>query len=124
MRRAAFQEADAVMDAAEFGARLRGDLHRWSMGRALVHQFSLVAKRAPEPSSQPPGPVVNHNVRWQRYRTPPLTVPGLAAVKHGQQHAAPGGPRGRSEGPSSMGELYAYYKRIGMLEVYFSLFPG
>jgi len=24
----------------------------------------------------------------------------------------------------SKGELYEYYKRIGMLEVYFALFPG
>ncbi len=27
-------------------------------------------------------------------------------------------------GPMSRGELYAYYKRMGMLQVYFTLFPG
>ena len=38
---------------------------------------------------------------------------------------APERPRGRGEGgASSRGELYAYYKRMGMLEVFFSLFPG
>jgi hypothetical protein len=37
----------------------------------------------------------------------------------------PAGPiRPVRSGPSSLGELYEYYKRMGMLEVFFSLFPG
>jgi hypothetical protein len=30
----------------------------------------------------------------------------------------------RSFGPMSKGELYAYYKRNGLLAVFFALFPG
>jgi hypothetical protein len=30
----------------------------------------------------------------------------------------------RSIGPMTRGELYAYYKRNGMLAVFFALFPG
>jgi hypothetical protein len=62
--------------------------------------------------------------RWQRYRVTPAPPPGLAAVKHAQQNAAPAAPQSRATGPSSAGDLYEYYKRMGMLEVYFSLFPG
>lgn len=37
----------------------------------------------------------------------------------------PARPRGssRRSGPSSLGELYEYYRRMGMLEVFFALFP-
>jgi len=46
------------------------------------------------------------------------------AVNHAKLPIQP--PRIGNHSPERMGrgELYEYYKRIGMLEVYFALFPG
>jgi len=61
---------------------------------------------------------------WQRYKLSPAPAPGLAAVKHAALENDQAQPPVTCSRPSSCGELYAYYKRMGMLEVFFSLFPG
>jgi hypothetical protein len=95
--------------------------------RTLVHQFSVAAKRSPKVVKPLPfpAPASRAGDRWQRYRVPPVTPPGLAAVTYArQQKDAPAAPARRRDEAMSAGELYEYYKRMGMLELYFSLFPG
>jgi hypothetical protein len=126
----AFRDAGTqITGAVDFAAQLRGDLRRWSLGRTLAHQFSLAAKPAKNFATVvSSGPPHGLGERWQRYKVKPEPPPGLAAVKHAQQQSraapAPSLPRSNRSGPSSRGELYEYYKRMGMLELYFSLFPG
>lgn len=52
-------------------------------------------------------------------------APSLPRMKHAPPANEPMRPafRGRGSGPSTRRELYEYYKNMGMLEVYFSLFP-
>jgi hypothetical protein len=115
-------------DLARVDPALLKGLKQWSAKKTFVHQFRVAATAAPV---TPPRQAVFTSVRK---RVMPL--PGLAAVKHAQamrrDRAAAldenlrrqkHGRAVRSSGPSSMGELYAYYKRNGMLEVFFSMFP-
>jgi hypothetical protein len=110
------------------------DLLEWSARRTFTHQFRVAAARPPAlPTQAPPSvPTTYQPVRVSK--SPP---PGLAAVKHAQQqreargaalaeadHRRPGPPARRGGGPSSLGELYAYYKATGRLAEFFSLFPA
>jgi hypothetical protein len=54
---------------------------------------------------------------------PQQPAPSLAAVKHAQQQDSRLAQSLCSR-PSSRSELYAYYKSMGMQEVFFALFPG
>jgi hypothetical protein len=47
----------------------------------------------------------------------------IRAANHAKPANQPHRPGNRSPERMGRGELYEYYKRIGMLEVYFALFP-
>jgi hypothetical protein len=70
-------------------AAIKAELHRWHLGRVLVHQFSQLARRivaAPaETKRRRTDDTGSIGGRWQRVR--PVKVPelGLAAAKHAQQ---------------------------------------
>jgi len=111
-------------------ALLRG-LKQWSAKKTFTYQFRVAATAAPVPPPRQPV--------FAPQKPAQLAPAGLAAIKYGQamqqarsaaigesfarqsasaQHGRPGSAQ------SSFGELYLYYKRMGMLEVFFSLFPG
>lgn len=66
-------------------AAIKAALHRWHLGRVLVHQFWLMAQRRkpePEPVRRSTG---GGSGRWQRVRVADRVEPGLVAFKHAQQ---------------------------------------
>ena len=74
-------------------AAIKARLWRWHLGRVLVHQFSLMARRlAPAPAARKKssGDDTGQAVRWQRVRTRKEPELGLAAFKHEQQQERQG----------------------------------
>ena len=80
--------AYAYQKAISLVLAIKAALHRWHLGRVLVHQFSLMARRiVPEPDGREhrSRDDTGRAVRWQRVRTVKAPELGLAAFKHEQQ---------------------------------------
>jgi hypothetical protein len=124
-------------DLSRVDPGLLRQLDRWNKTKTFKHQFRMAATKIAPVTS----PTTHHNISTARPTTKQAQPLGLAAVKYAQamrqsRHAAVlesfnhqqqkhgAGARRPDKGPMNMGELYAYYKRNGMLEAFFSLFPG
>lgn len=101
-------------------------LRRDSLAKTLAYQFKNAATRA---LWRRPATIYPFE-RWTGVRTEPKPQRGLAAIKHARQdtdhshHPHRPEPRGPADrGPMSLGELYLYYKAMGLLHVYFALYP-
>jgi hypothetical protein len=102
--------------------------------RGGVQKMRQVFRVMASPASKPPPTPIKRITTgssaagaWTSPMMPAPATSGQAIVKRVWRNAPPLSrepqrPAHRS-GPSSLGELYAYYKRMGMLEVFFAMFP-